>query len=93
MNFWYFEPPSGGSEGKHGEGWAEVADVAGALSFLAETFGSRPKLQAVAGYSFGGYVGAAAAAVDARQTIWPMVPGSAGRARRASAPRRASNRH
>jgi uncharacterized protein len=56
----------GGSEGAYGEGQAEVADVAGALSFLEETLGSRPKLQAVAGYSFGSYVGAAAAAVDAR---------------------------
>ena len=56
----------GGSEGAHGEGRAEVADVAGALSFLEETLGSRPKLQAVAGYSFGSYVGAAAATADAR---------------------------
>jgi hypothetical protein len=56
----------GGSEGTYGEGRAEVADVAGALSFLKETIGSRPKLQAVAGYSFGSYVGAAAAAADAR---------------------------
>lgn len=56
----------GGSEGTYGEGRAEVADVAGALSFLKETIGSRPKLQAVAGYSFGSYVGAATAAVDAR---------------------------
>lgn len=56
----------GGSEGAYGEGRAEVADVAGALSFLEETLGSRPKLQAVAGYSFGSFVGAAAAAADAR---------------------------
>jgi alpha/beta superfamily hydrolase len=56
----------GGSEGAYGEGRAEVADVAGALSFLEETLGSRSKLQAVAGYSFGSYVGAAAAAADAR---------------------------
>ena len=56
----------GGSEGTYGEGRAEVADVAGALSFLEETLGGRPKLQGVAGYSFGSYVGAAAAAADPR---------------------------
>jgi len=56
----------GGSEGAYGEGRAEVADVAGALTYLAETVGGRPKLQAVAGYSFGSFVGAMAAAADAR---------------------------
>jgi len=56
----------GGSEGAYGEGQAEVADVVGAISFLEETFGGQPKLQAVAGYSFGSYVGAMAAATDAR---------------------------
>src|SRR5512135_1099028 len=38
----------GGSEGTYGEGQAEVADVVGAISFLEETFGGKPKLQAVA---------------------------------------------
>jgi uncharacterized protein len=56
----------GGSEGTHGEGRAEVADVIGALDYLEEALGSRPKLVAVAGYSFGSYVGAMAAAADQR---------------------------
>jgi alpha/beta superfamily hydrolase len=56
----------GGSEGAYGEGRAEVADVTGGLAYLEETLGGRPKLQAVAGYSFGSFVGAMAAAADAR---------------------------
>jgi alpha/beta superfamily hydrolase len=56
----------GGSEGIHGEGRAEVADVIGALDHLDMALGSRPKLLAVAGYSFGSYVGAMAAAADQR---------------------------
>jgi uncharacterized protein len=56
----------GGSEGAYGEGRAEVADVIGALTHLEETLGGRLQLQAVAGYSFGSQVGAAAAAADAR---------------------------
>ena len=56
----------GGSEGTYGEGRAEVADVTGALAFLEETLGGQAKLLAVAGYSFGSYVGAMAAAADAR---------------------------
>jgi len=56
----------GGSEGSYGEGPAEVADVIGALAHLEEALGARPKLMAVAGYSFGSYVGAMAAAADQR---------------------------
>ena len=56
----------GGSEGAHGEGKAEVADVAGALGYLEATLGDRPTLFAVAGYSFGSYVGAMTAAADER---------------------------
>jgi alpha/beta superfamily hydrolase len=56
----------GGSEGTHGEGRAEVADVIGALDHLEVALGSRPRLLAVAGYSFGSYVAAMAAAADQR---------------------------
>jgi alpha/beta superfamily hydrolase len=56
----------GGSEGTHGEGHAEVADVTGALAFLETTLGAAPALQAVAGYSFGSAVGARAAAETSR---------------------------
>jgi uncharacterized protein len=56
----------GGSEGSYGEGRAEVADVIGALGHLEEVLGARPRLMAVAGYSFGSYVGAMAAAADER---------------------------
>jgi alpha/beta superfamily hydrolase len=56
----------GGSEGEYGKGEAEVADVSGALAYLALTLGAPPRLQAVAGYSFGSYVAARAAATDPR---------------------------
>jgi alpha/beta superfamily hydrolase len=56
----------GGSEGSYGEGRAEVADAIGALDHLEVALGSRPKLLAVAGYSFGSYVGAMTAAADQR---------------------------
>ena len=56
----------GGSEGTHGEGLAELADVTGALTYLEEALGSRPRRFAVAGYSFGSFVGAMAAAADRR---------------------------
>ena len=56
----------GGSEGTHGEGRTEVADVTGALAYLTEVLGSRPSGFAVAGYSFGSYVGAMAAAAESR---------------------------
>lgn len=56
----------GGSEGAHGEGRAELADVTGALTYLGETLGGRPQKFAVAGYSFGSFVGAMAAAADRR---------------------------
>ncbi|MBI3030345.1 MAG: alpha/beta hydrolase [Candidatus Rokubacteria bacterium] len=58
----------GGSEGTHGEGRAELADVTGALAFLAETLGGPLSIQAVAGYSFGSVVGGQVAAADARVT-------------------------
>jgi alpha/beta superfamily hydrolase len=91
----------GASEGVHGEGRTEVADVAGALAFLRRSLGAPDKVAgggktgapaagtgpggargpdglgagaaapsggppalAVAGYSFGSYVGARAAAAD-----------------------------
>jgi len=56
----------GGSEGAHGGGQAEVADVTGALTFLEELLGGRARRLAVAGYSFGSFVGAMAAAADRR---------------------------
>lgn len=56
----------GGSEGAFGEGRAEVADVRGALHFLADTLDGPPPGQAVAGYSFGSVVGGRVAAEEAR---------------------------
>jgi alpha/beta superfamily hydrolase len=56
----------GASEGTHGEGRAEVADVTGGFSFLEASLGGRPRRLAVAGYSFGSYVGAMAATAYAR---------------------------
>ena len=60
----------GGSEGSHGEGRAEVADVTGAGTYLAEILGGQPRRFAVAGYSFGSYVGAMAAAADSRVRLY-----------------------
>jgi alpha/beta superfamily hydrolase len=54
----------GGSEGRHGEGRTEVADVAGALAHLRAALDGAPALTAVAGYSFGSFVGGQAAAAD-----------------------------
>ena len=54
----------GASEGTHGEGKTEVADVAGALAHLKASLEAAPRLVAVAGYSFGSYVGGQAAAAD-----------------------------
>jgi alpha/beta superfamily hydrolase len=54
----------GASEGTHGEGRAEVADVAGALRHLRASLDGAPGLVAVAGYSFGSHVGGRAAAAD-----------------------------
>jgi uncharacterized protein len=54
----------GGSEGVHGEGRTEVADVAGALGHLRAALDAPPTLIAVAGYSFGSVVGGRAAAAD-----------------------------
>jgi hypothetical protein len=54
----------GASEGSHGEGRAEVADVAGALARLRTALGGAPRLIVVAGYSFGSLVGGRAAAAD-----------------------------
>lgn len=56
----------GGSEGAHGEGKTEVADVEGALASLGETLGGDAPTQAVAGYSFGSRVGGQVAASDPR---------------------------
>jgi len=60
----------GGSEGGFGGGQAEVADVQGALAFLAETPGGPPAARAVAGYSFGSAVGARAAALEPGVTFY-----------------------
>ncbi len=54
----------GGSEGVHGEGRTEVADVAGALAHLRASLGAPSRPVAVAGYSFGSHVGGRAAAAD-----------------------------
>ena len=54
----------GASEGVHGEGRTEVADVAGALAHLRASLDGSPSLVAVAGYSFGSHVGGRAAAAD-----------------------------
>jgi hypothetical protein len=54
----------GASEGTHGEGRTEVADVAGALEHLRASLDGAPRLVAVAGYSFGSHVGGRAAAAD-----------------------------
>ena len=54
----------GASEGTHGEGRTEVADVAGALAHLREALDGQPGLIAVAGYSFGSHVGGRAASAD-----------------------------
>jgi hypothetical protein len=54
----------GASEGTHGEGTTEVADVSGALAHLRESLDAAPRLVAVAGYSFGSHVGGRAAAAD-----------------------------
>jgi alpha/beta superfamily hydrolase len=51
----------GASEGTHGEGRTEVADVAGALAHLRASVDA---LVAVAGYSFGSHVGGRAAAAE-----------------------------
>jgi alpha/beta superfamily hydrolase len=54
----------GASEGTHGEGRAEVRDVAGALAHLRAALDGQPGLVAVAGYSFGSHVGGRAASAD-----------------------------
>ena len=54
----------GGSEGAHGEGRTEVADVAGALAHLRSALDAAPRMVAIAGYSFGSHVGGRAAAAD-----------------------------
>jgi alpha/beta superfamily hydrolase len=56
----------GGSAGTHGAGEAELADVRGALAFLAETLGGPVATQVIAGYSFGSWVGGRVAMSDAR---------------------------
>lgn len=60
----------GGSEGMSGDGRAEIADVRGALDFLADTLGSQPAWQAVAGYSFGSVVGGRVAAEEPRVSFY-----------------------
>ena len=60
----------GGSGGAYGEGQAEVADVTGALTYLERVVGGRSRKFAVAGYSFGSFVGALAAAADRRVSFY-----------------------
>lgn len=60
----------GASQGSYGEGRAEVADVTGALNYLAEILGGIPLMQVVAGYSFGSVVGGSVAAGDARVGLY-----------------------
>jgi uncharacterized protein len=55
---------TGESEGEHGEGLAEKADVAAALAFLGQELSASARL-ALAGYSFGAAVAAAYAADEA----------------------------
>jgi hypothetical protein len=54
----------GGSEGTHGEGRTEIADVAGALAHLRAALDAEPRQVTIAGYSFGSHVGGRAAAGD-----------------------------
>jgi alpha/beta superfamily hydrolase len=60
----------GGSQGSHGHGEAEVADVIGALDFLSETLSGTLTVQAAAGYSFGSLVGGRVAAMDPRVCLY-----------------------
>jgi uncharacterized protein len=60
----------GGSDGEHGGGQPEVADVTGALTHLEEVLGGRARGLAVAGYSFGSFVGAMTAAADRRVSFY-----------------------
>jgi alpha/beta superfamily hydrolase len=56
----------GASEGTHGDGRAERADVEGALAFVRASVGGVPPTLAVAGYSFGSVVGGQVAAAEPR---------------------------
>jgi alpha/beta superfamily hydrolase len=60
----------GASEGSHGRGDAEAADVAGALGFLADEVEAPPSMVALAGYSFGSAVGGRVAATDPRVRLF-----------------------
>jgi alpha/beta superfamily hydrolase len=65
----------GTSQGRHGGGRDEVADVEGALAFAAEQLGRPPALQTVAGFSFGSFVGGTVAAADPRvRALLCMAP-------------------
>lgn len=63
----------GGSQGTYGGGLTEVADVTGALDFLASTLGGIPSMQVVAGYSFGSVIGGSVAAADPRVRLYVGV--------------------
>jgi alpha/beta superfamily hydrolase len=56
----------GGSRGSHGEGRDEVKDVEGGLALVANQLGAAPRLQVIAGFSFGAFVGGKVASADAR---------------------------
>ena len=79
----------GASEGVHGEGRTEVADVAGALAHLRASLDGSPGLLAVAGYSFGATSAAAPPRpipASASTSAWPpWWPATTMRSWRASA--------
>lgn len=60
----------GASEGSPGQGQAETADVAGALTHLESALGGASVSLAVAGYSFGSAVGGRVAASDPRVAVY-----------------------
>jgi len=57
---------TGQSEGRHGDGIAELEDVRSALDFMEQLDHVDPKRILIAGYSFGCWVGLKAAAKDPR---------------------------
>lgn len=69
----------GGSEGTHGGGRAEMADVEGALAYLLDSLGRAPGELAVAGYSFGSVVGGRVAAAEPRVSLYLGIAPPLGR--------------
>lgn len=52
----------GGSGGSYGQARGERLDVEGAIAYLERTLGAPPRVLAIAGYSFGAFVGGRVAA-------------------------------